>query len=161
VLRLLRTNPFPAFAATLYPGQVIRISFHEPGWEKETGSWWKREEEGLYCPALSLGREWRDKGFCNRGLLNPAARRSALQPIYGGNISITRTLIYLASQIHRFGKGRTWITKGVIMSKAAFVILASGDNPESLGRVVNALMGAYEMMESGQEVKIVFDGAGT
>jgi len=32
------------------------------------------------------------------------------------------------------------------MSKAAFVILASGENPESLGRVVNALMGPYEMM---------------
>jgi hypothetical protein len=47
------------------------------------------------------------------------------------------------------------------MSKAAFVILASGDSPESLGRVVNALMGAYEMMESGQNVKIIFDGAGT
>jgi hypothetical protein len=45
--------------------------------------------------------------------------------------------------------------------KAAFVILASGDTPESLGRVVNALMGAYEMMEGGQEVKIIFDGAGT
>lgn len=47
------------------------------------------------------------------------------------------------------------------MSKAAFVILASGENPESLGRVVNALMGAYEMMESEHEVKIIFDGAGT
>ena len=47
------------------------------------------------------------------------------------------------------------------MPKAAFVILASGDGPESLGRIVNALMGAYEMMESGQEVKIIFDGAGT
>ena len=47
------------------------------------------------------------------------------------------------------------------MPKAAFVIRASGDSPESLGRVVNALMGAYEMMESGQEVKIIFDGAGT
>lgn len=47
------------------------------------------------------------------------------------------------------------------MSKAAFVILASGDNRESLGRVVNALMGAYEMMESGSEVKMIFDGAGT
>ena len=47
------------------------------------------------------------------------------------------------------------------MWKAAFVILASGDNPESLGRVVSGLMGAYEMMESGREVKIIFDGAGT
>jgi hypothetical protein len=47
------------------------------------------------------------------------------------------------------------------MPTAAFVIFASGDGPESLGRIVNALMGAYEMMESGQEVKIIFDGAGT
>lgn len=45
--------------------------------------------------------------------------------------------------------------------KAAFVILAAGDQPESLGRVVNALMGAYEYIESGAEVKIIFDGAGT
>ena len=45
--------------------------------------------------------------------------------------------------------------------ESRFVILASGDSPESLGRVVNALMGAYEMMESGHEVKIIFDGAGT
>ena len=51
--------------------------------------------------------------------------------------------------------------KELIMSKVAFVILASGDNPESLGRVVNALMDAYEMMESGHEIKIIFDGAGT
>ena len=57
--------------------------------------------------------------------------------------------------------GEKVITKGIILPKAALVILASGDSPESLGRVVNALMGAYEMMESGQEVKIVFDGAGT
>jgi len=47
------------------------------------------------------------------------------------------------------------------MSKAAFVILAAGDTPESLGRVVNALMGALEYSESGSEVRIVFDGAGT
>jgi hypothetical protein len=42
------------------------------------------------------------------------------------------------------------------MSKTAFVILASADNPESLGRVVNALMAAHELIESGQEVKIIF-----
>ena len=46
------------------------------------------------------------------------------------------------------------------MSKTAFVILASADNPESLGRVVNALMAAHEQIESGQDVKIIFDGAG-
>jgi hypothetical protein len=47
------------------------------------------------------------------------------------------------------------------MSKTAFVILASADNPESLGRVVNALMAAHEQIESGQDVKIIFDGAGS
>lgn len=47
------------------------------------------------------------------------------------------------------------------MSKAAFIILAAGDTPESLGRVVNAFMGALEYIESGGDVRIIFDGAGT
>jgi hypothetical protein len=47
------------------------------------------------------------------------------------------------------------------MSKAAFVILAAGNQPESLGRVVNALMGALEYIESGAQVHVIFDGAGT
>lgn len=47
------------------------------------------------------------------------------------------------------------------MSKAAFIILAAGDAPESLGRIANGLMGALEFAESGGDVKIIFDGAGT
>lgn len=47
------------------------------------------------------------------------------------------------------------------MSKAAFIILAAGDTPESLGRIVNGLMGALEFTEAGGEVRIIFDGAGT
>ncbi|MGI8438045.1 MAG: DsrE family protein [Chthoniobacterales bacterium] len=48
------------------------------------------------------------------------------------------------------------------MSKAAFIILAAGDTHESLGRVVNAFMGALEYSkESGGEARIIFDGAGT
>ncbi len=47
------------------------------------------------------------------------------------------------------------------MSKAAFVILAAGDTPESLGRVVNAFMGALEYSKGDGEAKIIFDGAGT
>lgn len=47
------------------------------------------------------------------------------------------------------------------MSKAAIVILAGGDTPESLGRVVNGLTGALEFLESGSELRVVFDGAGT
>ncbi|MBA2241433.1 MAG: hypothetical protein H0W04_00865 [Chthoniobacterales bacterium] len=48
------------------------------------------------------------------------------------------------------------------MSKAAFIILAAGDTHESLGRVVNAFMGALEYTkEGGGEARIIFDGAGT
>jgi hypothetical protein len=47
------------------------------------------------------------------------------------------------------------------MSKAAFIILAASDTRESLGRVVNALMGALEYIESDGDVQIIFDGAGT
>lgn len=46
------------------------------------------------------------------------------------------------------------------MSKAAIAILAAGDSPESLGRVVNAFMAALEYKEAGNEVRILFDGAG-
>ncbi len=42
------------------------------------------------------------------------------------------------------------------------MILAAGDTPESLGRVVNAFMGALEYSrEGGGEARIIFDGAGT
>ncbi|MGA8478306.1 MAG: hypothetical protein WB696_10140, partial [Chthoniobacterales bacterium] len=58
-----------------------------------------------------------------------------------GNISITGTLIYPVGRSTGPVTGRAGITKGIITSKAAFVILASGDSPESLGRVVNELMG--------------------
>ena len=47
------------------------------------------------------------------------------------------------------------------MSKAAFVILAAGDTHESLGRVVNAFMGALEYAKENGQTKIIFDGAGT
>lgn len=48
------------------------------------------------------------------------------------------------------------------MSKAAFIILAAGDTHESLGRVVNAFMGALEYGKEGDgEARIIFDGAGT
>ncbi|MEP2774862.1 MAG: hypothetical protein ABJQ29_05285 [Luteolibacter sp.] len=47
------------------------------------------------------------------------------------------------------------------MKRTAFVILSAGKEPESMGRVVNALMGAYEFDGSKEEVQIIFDGAGT
>jgi len=47
------------------------------------------------------------------------------------------------------------------MAKAAVVILADTDTHADLGRLVNALQAAREFKEAGDEVKILFDGAGT
>lgn len=47
------------------------------------------------------------------------------------------------------------------MNKVAIVVLAGTESHESLGRVVNALELAKELQEHDDEVKIVFDGAGT
>lgn len=45
--------------------------------------------------------------------------------------------------------------------KAAVVLLADTDSPEGMGRMANALTTAREMKEEGDEVKVIFDGAGT
>ncbi len=45
--------------------------------------------------------------------------------------------------------------------KLAVVVLAGTETHEGLGRVVNALQVAKEWQEAGDEVTIVFDGAGT
>jgi hypothetical protein len=47
------------------------------------------------------------------------------------------------------------------MAKAALVVLADTNSREGLGRVANALVTAAEFDEAGDEVTIVFDGAGT
>lgn len=47
------------------------------------------------------------------------------------------------------------------MTKAALVVLADTEASGELGRVVNALTTAKEFKESGDEVALVFDGAGT
>jgi hypothetical protein len=47
------------------------------------------------------------------------------------------------------------------MTKAAIVVLADTETPGELGRVVNALTTAKEFKEAGDEVALVFDGAGT
>lgn len=47
------------------------------------------------------------------------------------------------------------------MNKVAIVILAGAESHDSLGRVVNALELAKELQDYDDEVKIVFDGAGT
>lgn len=45
--------------------------------------------------------------------------------------------------------------------KAAIVVLADTDTHEALGRVVNALEAVKEFKEAGDEVRLIFDGAGT
>lgn len=47
------------------------------------------------------------------------------------------------------------------MAKAALIILADTDTHEALGRVANALITAKELKEEGDEVAVLFDGAGT
>jgi hypothetical protein len=47
------------------------------------------------------------------------------------------------------------------MTKAAIVVLADTATPGELGRVVNALTTAKEFKEAGDDVALVFDGAGT
>jgi hypothetical protein len=47
------------------------------------------------------------------------------------------------------------------MTKAAIIVLADTETAGELGRVVNALTTAKEFKQSGDEVAVVFDGAGT
>lgn len=47
------------------------------------------------------------------------------------------------------------------MAKVAIVVLAGTETHEGLGRMVNALEAAKELKEGNDDVRIVFDGAGT
>jgi predicted peroxiredoxin len=47
------------------------------------------------------------------------------------------------------------------VTKAAIVVLAGTEGREGVGRIANALVTAREFKEQGDEVTIVFDGAGT
>ncbi len=47
------------------------------------------------------------------------------------------------------------------MSKVAIIILADIATPENFGRAVNGLMTAKEFKDAGDDVQIIFDGAGT
>ncbi|MFC4541831.1 DsrE family protein [Halosolutus amylolyticus] len=47
------------------------------------------------------------------------------------------------------------------MPDAAIVVLAGTEAPSDLGRVVNALQVVKEFDEAGDDVQLIFDGAGT
>jgi hypothetical protein len=44
--------------------------------------------------------------------------------------------------------------------KAAIILFADTDRPEGLGRLANALTTAREFIEAGDEIAVIFDGAG-
>lgn len=46
-------------------------------------------------------------------------------------------------------------------AKVAIVVLADIETHEGLGRVVNALEAVKELKEAGDDVQLIFDGAGT
>lgn len=52
-------------------------------------------------------------------------------------------------------------TERISMAKAAIVLLADTETKEGLGRMSNALTTVREFKEGGQEVTLIFDGAGT
>lgn len=47
------------------------------------------------------------------------------------------------------------------MARAALVVLAGTETKADLGRVVNALQIARELKDGGDDVTVIFDGAGT
>ncbi|WP_312907728.1 hypothetical protein [Natronosalvus caseinilyticus] len=47
------------------------------------------------------------------------------------------------------------------MPKTAIIVLAGTEAPSDLGRVVNALQTAKEFDDHGDEIELIFDGAGT
>ena len=47
------------------------------------------------------------------------------------------------------------------MNKVAIIVLAGKETHEGLGRIANALEAAKEFKEAGDEVILIFDGAGT
>lgn len=47
------------------------------------------------------------------------------------------------------------------MSKAAILVLADTETHADLGRVVNALVATKEFKDAGDDVRLIFDGAGT
>ena len=47
------------------------------------------------------------------------------------------------------------------MPDAAIVVLAGTESPSDLGRVVNALQTAREFDQAGDDLEVIFDGAGT
>jgi len=53
VVRLLRTNPFPAGPPRYVRAQLDDYHFTDRATRRSSGAWWRREPLGLYCPVVS------------------------------------------------------------------------------------------------------------
>ena len=53
VVRLLRTNPFPAGPPRFIRAQLYDYRFTDRATRRSSGAWWRREPLGLYCPVIS------------------------------------------------------------------------------------------------------------
>jgi uncharacterized membrane protein YphA (DoxX/SURF4 family) len=54
VLALLDRNPFPESPPRYVRAVLYRYRFTDAGQRRRDGTWWRREERGLYCPPISL-----------------------------------------------------------------------------------------------------------
>jgi lipase maturation factor 1 len=57
VLRLMKTNPFPNFPPRYLRARLFEYHFTNEMEKDRTGAWWRREEEGIYCPPVSTRGE--------------------------------------------------------------------------------------------------------
>ncbi len=57
VLGLIKTNPFPEAPPRYLRARLFQYHFTKASEKKQTGAWWRREEEGLYCPPVSMRGE--------------------------------------------------------------------------------------------------------
>jgi len=54
VLALLATNPFPRAPPRFLRATLYQYRFTDAATRRATGTWWRRERVGLYCPVLVL-----------------------------------------------------------------------------------------------------------
>ena len=53
-LALLQHNPFPDTPPRYLRARLYEYHFTDAPTRRATGEWWRREEKGLYLPAISL-----------------------------------------------------------------------------------------------------------
>ncbi|MBV8141024.1 MAG: lipase maturation factor family protein [Verrucomicrobia bacterium] len=57
VLGLLKTNPFPDSPPRYIRARLFQYHFTNLLEKERTGAWWRREEQGVYCPPVSIRGE--------------------------------------------------------------------------------------------------------